>query len=386
MNPLEQKLNPFPWYQTMRQSMPVHFDEQSHMWSVFRYDDVERVLSDYAVFSSRFGMMDAEPDHPLAASLISSDPPRHRQLRTLVSQAFTPKAIAQLEPKIVAITRELLDRVAGTGQMDVIDDLGYPLPVIVIAEMLGIPPEDRDRFRHWSDAIVTSANMTPTGQPDTGGEMEREMAEYFLRMIEIHRRQPGDDLISALLAAEVDGQRLSQMDLLGFCILLLVAGNETTKNLIGNAILCFDEHPDTMMQLKAQPELLPDAIEEVLRYRSPVQSMFRMVLNDTVLDGQELRAGQRMLAWIGSANHDEAEFPDPERFDIQRRAARHLAFGHGIHFCLGAPLARLEARVVLSAILSRMPDIKVVPGAQLEPEESIIVYGLKHLPVTFSPA
>jgi cytochrome P450 len=351
------------------------------MWMAFGYDDVQRVLSDYASFSSAFGRDTESLSNPLGASIISSDPPRHRQLRSLVTQAFTPRTVARLEPRIVGIVAELLDTVAPTGTMDIIDDFAYPLPVIVIAELLGIPPEDRARFKQWSDAVVTGTRTAAMA----GRDPTAEMNAYFLDMIERRKRAPQSDLISSLLAAQIDEQHLSLVELLGFCVLLLVAGNETTTNLIGNAMLCFDEHPEAWEQLRAHPELLPGAIEEVLRYRSPVQSMFRASVAEVTLGGQVIPAGRPIIAWIGSANRDASRFPEPDTFDISRNPNRHLAFGHGIHFCLGAPLARLEAQIALSALLTRLPDPRRTRAVPLEPLESSIVYGVRHLPVTFTP-
>jgi cytochrome P450 len=371
-------LNPFPWYRLMRETQPVYYNPQYRFWQVFGYEDVQRVLSDYTSFSSVFGGGGERRD-PLGSSLISMDPPRHRQLRNLVTQAFTPRSVAQLSERITAIVNQLLEQVAATGRMDIIDDLSYPLPVIVIAELLGIPHADRERFKVWSDAVV-GATYPEDGDP------QAEMSEYFLDMIAQRSREPKDDLISALLDAQIDGQHLNQRELLGFCILLLVAGNETTTNLIGNAILCFDEHPEVMEQLRAEPALVPGAVEEVLRYRSPVQFMYRRTVANTTIRDQEIRAGQMVLAWIGSANRDEAQFPNPDSFDIRRTPNRHIAFGHGIHFCLGAPLARLEAKIVLTMLLERFHEIKRVPGVALEATGSDIVYGVKHLPITFRPS
>ena len=370
----DQALNPFPWYHHMRESQPIQYQPQYRSWQVFRYDDVQRVLSDYSAFSSSFS--GGQRQDPLSVSVISMDPPRHRQLRNLVTQAFTPRAVAQLSGRITTIVNDLLDRVIETGHMDVVSDLAYPLPVIVIAEMLGIPQEDRARFKVWSDAVVGAS------YPD-GGNPQAEMSEYFLTMIEQRRHEAKDDLISALLNAQIDGQHLNQQELLGFCILLLVAGNETTTNLIGNAFLCFDEHPEVMEQLRAEPALLPGAIEEVLRYRSPVQFMYRRAAANITLGDQEIRAGQMVLAWIGSANRDERQFPNPDVFDIKRTPNRHLAFGHGIHFCIGAPLARLEARIALTIMLERLHNIQRVRSVPLEATGSAIVYGVQHLPITF---
>ena len=378
----ESPLNPFPHYERMRASAPVFHDEESGSWHVFRYDDVQRVLSDHGTFSSRMGGDDpSETGQLFAASLITADPPRHRQLRSLVTQAFTPKAVEALAPRISALTGELLDAMAPKGSADLIDELAYPLPVIVIAELMGIPAADRDRFKHWSDVIVS---QTQTGdQTGDHSSTNRETTEYFLALIEHRRRNPGSDLISNLLVAEIEGQKLSVPELLGFCALLLVAGNETTTNLIGNAVLCFTEAPETMERLRTEPALLPQAIEEVLRYRSPVQSMYRVTAAETALGGCQVPAGAPLVAWIGSANRDERQFQHPGQFDMDRTPNRHLAFGHGIHFCLGAPLARLEARTALQGILQRLPGLALAPGAHLERMDSTIVYGVKELPVTW---
>ena len=331
--------------------------------------------SDHSAFSSRMG------GGPIGASLLGADPPRHTQLRALVTQAFTPRAVARLEPRITAIVQELLDRAAPRGAMDVVLDFAYPLPVIVIAEMLGIPAEDRERFKAWSDAVVAGAQAEDAAMGFS--QAQREMGEYFVRMIERRRRAPGEDLISGLLAARIEGQHLEPLALLGFCFLLLVAGNETTTNLMANAVLCFEEHPAVPRRLRAEPALLPSAIEEVLRYRSPVQVMFRTAVRDIRLGEREVRAGDRLAAWIGSANRDEAQFRGADTFDPVRNPNRHLAFGHGVHFCLGAPLARLEAKVALGALLARCEDLHVAPGTVLAPVPSAVVFGPQRLPVTF---
>jgi cytochrome P450 len=365
----------------MRRDTPAQVDPTSGVLSVFRYDEVQRVLSDYEAFSSERSPRDTSS--ALNASLISSDPPRHRQLRNLVTQAFTPRAIAQLAPRITTIVDELLDPVVASGRMDFIADLADPLPVIVIAEMLGIPVSERVQFKRWSDAIVSTA-ATPADGGLTFMGAQREMAQFFSGLIAERSAEPRDDLISHLITAEIEGQRLNAMELIGFCVLLLVAGNETTTNLLGNAILCFDEQPETYERLRAQPDLIPSAIEEVLRYRSPVQSMFRAATGETDLGDTHTRPGQPVIAWIGSANRDEDRFPDAHVFDITRTPNRHLAFGYGIHFCLGAPLARLEARLALEAMTTRFRDIRRIPDAPIRWMESSIVYGVKTLPVTLT--
>lgn len=367
-------LDPYPWFALMRESAPVFLDPRRHNWSVFKYNDVQRVLSEHSTFSSRFA--DFDSDQPLDASIVSMDPPRHRQLRSLVTLAFTPRTIARLEPRITAIVNELLDKVAPQGHMDVINDLSFPLPVIVIAELLGIPHEDRERFKLWSDQFIGAT-------PSEGMDSQVAMSEYFKWVIAQRRAKPEDDLISALLAAQIDGKHLTEQELLGFCILLLVAGNETTTHLIGNAIWCFDEHPEAWAELRANPALLPDAIEEVLRYRSPLKMMFRVTTQDTRIGDKDIPAGVGVTAWIGSANRDEAQFPNAATFDIHRIPNRHLAFGHGIHFCLGAPLARLESKVALGIMLERFASIRRDRDAELEPVPAFILHGLKSLPVTF---
>jgi cytochrome P450 len=381
----EYSLDPFPHYARMRDAAPVFHDEQSGSWHVFRYDDVQQVLSEHARFSSRLGGNDpSETGQLFASSLITTDPPRHRKLRSLVTQAFTPKAVDALAPRISQLTEELLDGIASRGTADLIQELAYPLPVIVISELLGVPARDRDLFKTWSDVIVS---QTRTGATNENHYLtNKEMTEYFLDLIEQRRHRPGDDLISNLLLAEIDGQKLSVAELLGFCSLLLVAGNETTTNLIGNAVLCFTEVPGTIDRLLKEPSLLPQAIEEVLRFRSPVQSMYRVTVADTALGEVRIPAGAPLVAWIGSANRDERQFQRPAEFDIDRGQIRHLAFGHGIHFCLGAPLARLEGKIALEAILSRLPGLTLAPGARLERMESTIVYGLKTLPARWQTA
>jgi cytochrome P450 len=350
---------------------------------VFGFDDVRTALSDHARFSSDFSRLSGGDRSGLGASVISTDPPRHRQLRNLVTQAFTPKAVEALRTRIEQIVGELLQDVRERGSLDVVQDLAYPLPVIVIAEMLGIPSEDRAQFKRWSDDVVAPSSGLD-GIELTNSHFE--MGAYFMALLNERRSDPRDDLVSALLAAEIEGEHLSEIELIGFSMLLLVAGNETTTNLIANAVLCLDENPASAAALRANPELLPGAIEETLRYRSPVQSMFRVTTEPVELSGAEIPADQSLVAWIGSANRDPAQFPAPDEFRLERSPNRHLAFGHGIHFCLGAPLARLEARVALAALLELLGDLRVDRETQLEPLPGTIVYGVKSLPVTVPPA
>ena len=377
----EQLHGPFDWYRTMRIAQPVFKHPEWDGWQVFRYADVARVLNEYATFSS--ASFDDESD-PIGSSILQMDPPRHRQLRSLVSQAFTPRMVAQLEPRITAITHELLDNVIASCQMDVVENLAYPLPVTVIAELLGIPTELREDFKRWSDAIVAGDEGQSEEERKALFHEIQGMYGYFTQVLEERRLHPQNDLVSALLAAEVDGHRLSNVELLGFCGLLLVAGNETTTNLLGNMMLCFDENPGVVERLRKNRALVPGAIEETLRYYSPVKAMPRVTITETMIGDQRIAAGQVIVAWIGSANRDEAEFPNADRFDIEREPNRHIAFGKGIHFCLGAPLARLEAKVALNAMLDRLPGDWQVADQPLEMVKSFVVFGAKKLPMTWS--
>jgi cytochrome P450 len=383
----EMQANPYPMYAFMRQASPVYFNEESGTWSVFGYDDVKQVLTENAIFaSSPHRMAMPQAGNRFSGSMINTDPPEHSRLRALVSRAFTPRAVANLEGRITELTSGLIDAVMPNGQMDLVHDLSAPLPVMVISEMLGIPPDDRKQFKQWSDAIVASSNNIIGDDPalaEASGRAMQAMYAYFAPIMAQRRANPREDLISRLTSVEVDGERLSDSDIFSFCWLLLVAGNETTTNLISNAIITFLEQPDSLARLRAEPALLPSAIEEVLRYRSPVQAMFRFAARAVELHGQTIEQGRVVLAWIGSANRDESRFPDPDRFDIDRTPNPHIAFGNGIHFCLGAPLARLEARIALGAILERLHDLARMDDTPLPPVEGMIVHGVKSLPLRF---
>lgn len=379
--------NPYPMYESMQSYGVVHM-QQAGVWSVFSYDDVRTTLSDYRRFSSEHkSQATQEGQASDGKALISMDPPRHRTLRTLVNKAFTPRAIEELRPRIQDITNDLLDPVMASGETDLIRDLAYPLPVTVIAEMLGIPIADRAKFKRWSDEVVVSADVVLTGQSNPQSqETHDEMNEYFHNIIEQRRQSPSDDLISALIFAQEEDEQLSAADILSICWLLLVAGNETTTNLIGNAVLALLEHPDELEKLLSNPDLLPSAIEEALRFRSPIQAMFRTTTTDVELGGKLIPNGSRMIAWIGAANRDKEKFKDAHRFDITRNPNPHLAFGQGIHFCLGAPLARLEARIALGTIFSRLQQLRRMDDTPLPPSRGLIVFGVSQLPLQFVPS
>jgi cytochrome P450 len=371
--------NPYPWYRYMRETCPVYHSEQVKMWYVFRYEDVQQVLTDIKTFSSA----GIQGDTYLEASFLRMDPPRHRRYRTLVSQAFTLRSVALLEPRIAVIVNDLLDAVAHAGQMDVITDLAYPLPATVIMELFGVPVADREYFKQLSELFIEETENPAT----TEFVSQEKLAAYLLPLIDERRAKPTGDLISRLLAAEVEGEKLSTHDIQASCILMLVAGHETTTNLIGNAMFCFTKYPDVMAELLAHPELLPDALEEVLRYRPAVCGTFRITTADAQIGATTIKARQPLIAQISSANHDETAFADPERFDIRRTPNRHLGFGQGVHFCLGAPLARLESKIAFSVLLRRFSDLKRLPGTpvQLAMGPAGLFQGTKHFPITFTP-
>ncbi|MCQ6557623.1 cytochrome P450 [Paenibacillus mendelii] len=365
------ELIPLSWYKHMRASSPVTFNAEHSVWDVFKYEDVKSIFADHEHYSS---VTTENVTEPLDASILRLDPPKHRQLRKLVSQAFTPRVIESLAPKIESIAHELCDRAEATGRMDALHDYASPLPIIIIAEMLGIPTEDREKFKLWSEALVGDDYPAFV-------QCQDEMSVYFTSIADRRRHEPEDDLISNLVHAKVEGQQLTDLEIVGFCVLLLVAGNETTTNLITSAILCLDSQLNVKEQLMEEPGLIPQTIEEVLRYCSPVQMMIRRVKQATVLRGHLLPPNQIMQIRIGSANHDEDIFHHPERFDIHRSSNPHMAFGYGIHFCLGAQLARMESKIAIRTLLERFPHYERDRSHRLERMSSSIIFGVKQLPL-----
>jgi cytochrome P450 family 109 len=387
ISPLEETLQRFDWFEKMRADCPVFYNQQTHLWEVFGYEDANRAMTDYAAFSSE-AIPGFSEDSFLADTVVAKDPPDHRKLRNLVNLAFTPRAVNHLEQDISRITQELLDEHLQSGQMDVVADIAFPLPAKVIAAMLGVPDENWDLFRRWAGdpgrrAGDDAAPATRQDAMQAQQGMEQQMYGYFSDLLAERRRAPREDLISTLSVAEIDGERLSESDLVKFCILLLAAGQETTKNLIANAIYCLTEYPQASERLIAHPELMPAAIEEVLRYMPPVWFTFRRTTTDVELGGQHLPANAVVQIWQASANRDSEQFRNPAQFDIERDPNRHLTFGHGIHFCIGAPLARLEARVVLPMMLEQLKQLQRRPDEPLL-VRSGIVYVIQALPVTFA--
>lgn len=378
---IDEQLFPFPIYRELREKTPVRFDEERGSWDVFRYEDVHRILKDPATFSSRRGL------EVRGETLLTMDQPKHTHMRNLVNKAFTPKAINDLAPRITSITNELLDLVIKNGKMDVVHDLATPLPVIVIAELLGVPSKDRMLFKDWSDTMVKGVE----GNSDEAfaqmvaerDKAESELAEYFLTILNERRKKPEDDLVSALLEAEINGEKLQEQEILRFCILLLVAGNETTTNLITNAIRLMTEQPAIQDQVRQHPELVKTTVEETLRYYPPIVAIGRIATQDVEIGGEFIREGQQVVSWVGSANRDPDKFENPDSFLPDRKPNPHMGFGFGIHFCLGAPLARLEAQIALEIMLSRFSDMQFAKTA-LTPIPSPFVFGVKSYPITFT--
>ena len=392
-NPLtpEVYLDPYPKYDELRAKDPVHWSPLLDAWVVTRFADTDAILRDHKRFSSDprargVGRRTRAEgiDNPGGLSMLFLDPPDHTRLRALVSKAFTPPAIAALTPHIEAIVHELLEQISDPADFDLIETLAYPLPVIVMAEMLGVPPGDRASFKKWSDKRARI--LEPTIKPDEvqeANQATRELDQYFRGVIEERRVEPRGDLISALIEAEEANDKLNSDELLVMLRLLLIAGNETTTNLIGNGMLALLRNPEQLQLLRRRPELMDQAIDELLRYDTPVQVDSRTARVDLEIGGRKIRAGQGVIVLLGAANRDPAVFPDPNRLDITRRNGSSMAFGRGIHHCLGAPLARVEARAAFSALLERFEDLRL----REEPtfRDNVVLRGMRVLRLSASP-
>jgi pimeloyl-[acyl-carrier protein] synthase len=390
-NPMDAEFiaNPYPTYHRLRAEDPVHHNPLG-FWVLTRYEDVLGALRDprfakeaiAAFVAARLGF--APPG--IGLSMLDRDPPDHTRLRGLVSKAFTPRVVEVLRPHIQQIVDGLLERTETAGSMDLIEDFAYPLPVIVICELLGVPVEDRDRFKQWGLAIARG--LDAIWLPPDSGVAARSMAsrhalsDYFRALIAERRASPRSDMLSALIAAEEAGDTLSEDELLATCILLLVAGHETTVNLIGNGTLALLRHPHELRRLRENPGLIASAVEELLRYDGPVQRTARIPSEDVTVGGRTIGKGEMVLPFIGAADRDPAQFPDPDRLDITRSDNRHIAFGWGIHFCLGAPLARIEGQIAINALLQRMPKLALATDTP-QYRQSLTLRGLSELPVSF---
>ena len=375
---------PYPFYAWLRQEHPVYYNERFDFWALSRYDDVVRAARNQEVFSSAQGV---GPDKRYGLSMITNDPPIHTRLRRLVNRAFTPHMMARFEARIQAIIDALLEAVLDKGAFDLVADYAVPLPVTVIAEILGVEPERREDFKRWSDEVVLFV-----GGAEHGTDRERyqhsweEFKAYFEQIMAARRQQPQEDIISLLVQAEAEHDALTAMEILNFCQLLLVGGNETTTNLIANGALAFATFPEEWRKLRAQPHLAPMVVEEVLRYDSPVQATFRTTTRAVGLHGSTIPADSKVALLWASANHDPAAFPAPERFDITRTPNQHVAFASGIHYCLGASLARLEARLTAETFVRRLRHLRPDPDGVAARVYNPLLRGLTSYPMVFTPA
>lgn len=375
------QLAPFEWYATMRREAPVYFDEQRETWDVFRYETVDRVLKDHEAFTANRSLADsespsnAEDDGSILQTMISADPPEHNRLRGFVNERFQPGSIRDYQPRVEELTEDLLDDIEDEGRFDFVEKFAVPLPVTVIAELLGIPAERRDQFKDWSDALVARPeDNTKESIQRIRHQRQRaqeEMGTYFATLLEERQAGDGSDLIT--LAATTE--ELTRREQVGFCSLLLLAGNITTTNLLTNAIWCFEEQGITEA-IRTGDVDHETAIEEVLRYRSPIQSLKRVAVEDVEVNGQQIQAGEVVTLWVGSANRDSEIFDTPEEFRPERHPNRHIAFGNSIHYCLGAPLARIEVNVAIRELLDRFERLDA-DVTNLQPLDDL--YGLESL-------
>jgi len=380
--------DPYAYYRRLRSQAPVQWDDALQGWLLTRYADVAAILRDPRFVTGKtFTRNNQFPDlqQRLGQWMIHQDPPQHTRLRALVNKAFTPRMVDGLRPYMEQAAGKLLDPLQPTGRMELIADLAFPLPVQVIALMLGVPAEDHGKFRDWARAIDHVLEPASLIGPEVYREGDRalgELTEFFRRLADQRRQAPQEDLVSALVGVEAEGQRLSTDELLAMCILILFAGHATTVNLIGNGVLTLLRHPDQWELLRNNPHLVESAVEELLRYDSSIQMTSRVAAEDVEIGGQKVGKGQEVLLLLGAANRDPERFPDPDRVDITRADNRHLAFGGGIHYCLGAPLARAEAQVVFTALAQRMPNLRLATD-QLEYQQTVTFRALKALPVVF---
>ncbi|HKE57568.1 MAG TPA: cytochrome P450 [Pyrinomonadaceae bacterium] len=389
------KANPFPFLAQLRASEPVYrtvLPDKTPVWLLTRYDDVTDLLRDARFTKNRRAGL--TPDQlrklhwtppmfrPLESNMLDQDPPDHTRLRALVHKAFTPGLVEGMRARVQSLADELLDHVAPQGKMDLIRDFALPLPMTIITEILGVPTSDRHKFHRWSQAVVSLTSPKPTLRVIPSVWL---FLRYLRRFFETRRRSPQDDLVSALIKAEEAGEKLNEDELLAMVFILLIAGHETTVNLIGNGVLALLENPDQMEELRANPRIIKSAVEELLRYTAPVlMTTERHARENVTIHGLTIPQGEITLGVIGSANRDESVFDKPDELDLTREPNKHLGFGQGIHFCLGAPLARMEAQIAINTLLSRMVDLQLsVASDSLRWRPSLFLRGVEALPIKF---
>lgn len=361
------------WFRHMQATEPICFHADYDIWEIFSYEDVRRVLLDFETYSAEYVRIEGLPD---VDDLGNTDPPRHRELRNIISKAFTPRTVAQLELRITEAVDALLDRVEAQGHFDIAEQLGFPLPVQMIASLLGVPLEDREKFHRWSYQLMGAL-------PNPNDPNYMELTAYFRTLLEQRENHPADDLISALLAAEFEGNTLTRDEVIGLCSTLLFAGHITTSMLINRGTYRFLKQ-GLFDELRADPALIPNALEEVMRYEFSFSHLLRFVKHDTQLGGKQLKEGQIVLAWTAAANFDEHIFPHGDQFDIRRSFQYpHLTFGYGVHHCLGAPVARLEGKITFERIVARLKDIHI--DAQHPVRYMGTTDFIQNLPLFFTP-
>ncbi|MCA1188729.1 MULTISPECIES: cytochrome P450 [unclassified Saccharopolyspora] len=377
------------WLRGERPGEPVQYDESTGLWNVYGHSETLHLLNDPVTFSSDTSRLFPQGDEFADGNLVRMDPPEHDKLRRLVTHAFTPKVVAGLEPRIAELTGELLDAVDGTDRLELVADLAYPLPVIVIAELLGVPADDRGLFKQWVDAMFTSdatlslKDRTPEQQRELDEVLAqvRNLTDYLGEHVDERRAHPRGDLLTKLVEAEVDGERLTREEVVNFANVLLIAGHITTTMLLGNTVLCLDAHPEHEARTRADRGTLPSVIEESLRFLSPFATLGRVTTAETELGGQRIPADQLLMVWVAAANRDPRQFPNPDVFDPTRHPNPQLGFGRGIHFCLGAPLARLEGKVALDLLLDRFPKLATDPSDPPEFQPNPNMTGVRKLPL-----
>jgi hypothetical protein len=377
--------DPYPVYRALRDEAPAYWSEALGFWALSRHADVLAAFKDTETFSNRYGVsVDRDAFHERAdttMSFLAMDAPRHTRMRALVSRGFTPRRVAELESRVRAIAVRYLDACLERGGCDFVADFAGKLPMDVVSELLGVPDEERAQLRAWSDLVVHREEGVQE-MPAAAGAAALRMLHAFSRMLGERRARPRDDLTGALLAAEIDGDRLSDHEIVGFLFLMVVAGNETTTKLLGNALYWLWRNPDQRRLVRRDPGLIPAWVEETARYDNSSQALARLVVRDVELHGEKLRAGEKVVLLLGSANRDERAFADPDRFDLARDTRASLSFGHGAHYCLGASLARLEARVALEEVWRRFPDYEV-DAAGIVRVHSVNVRGFAALPLEY---
>ena len=378
--------DPYPTYRRLREEAPIYFNDELGFWAFSRHADVLAGFKDWEHFTNTGGISlevgQLSADSTAVLSILAMDPPRHDRIRALVSKGFTPRRVANLEPSIRALAVRYLDRVREAGSMDYVADFAGRIPMDVVSEMLGVPEADRDELRAWSDTILHREEGV-RGVPPEGIAASGKLLQYFVKVVAERRRRPGEDLASALCAAEIDGEKLSDKDIIAFLYLMIIAGNETTTKLLANAVYWLERHPAVRKEVQEDPGLIPQWVEETLRFDNSTQLMARSVTRDFDYQGRALKRGQKVLLLIGSANRDERVFPSPDRYDLHRDTSQHLSFGRGTHFCLGAALARLEAKVSLEEVLRRIPDYEI-DEARAVRVHSTNVRGFASLPMRFT--